>query len=290
MKWLRLFSIAVLSMIGFCAQAATFSCSLGTPPGYTQTYSPTANSSTLLSITVTCVKSGGGGGLTINYTVTPSNGLYASGTQNRAQAIGYINYDLYSDSACTIPWSGSGSIAFGGGGGTTLSQMLNYYGCVPASQPSLPAPGSFVDTVSMTLAIPDPTVTITGANPRTFAVAVTVNAACTISTLPGTVDFGTYTAFQTSAKTASAPFGIKCTNTTPYTLSLSPNAAGVVSGLSYSLLLNTSPSGGLHPLASTGNGSPQPYFINGTMPANQPGDCPTASCVGTNIHTLTVTY
>ena len=107
---------------------------------------------------------------------------------------------------------------------------------------------------------------------------------------PGTVNFGTYTAFQGSANLANTTFSTTCTNLTPYTLSLDANS-GAVSGLNYSLLLNTTSGGGVHPFGPVpGTGSAQTYYINGTMPANQAGTCAGASCAGTNVHTLTVTY
>lgn len=295
----RLLCTAILVIIfaSGAQAAATYSCSLGAAPSYSQTYSSTGNSSTALSVTVTCVKSGSGGGLSIDYTVTPNNGLNPSGAQNRAASgAQYINYDLYTDSSCTVPWSGAGTIVMPGGGGTTLSQTLTYYGCVPATQPTLPAALSYSDTVSLQLAVSTGGVTITGPNPRTFPVTITANATCTMSALPGTklpgnVDFGTYTAFQGSAKTANTSFATVCTNLTPYTLSLDANG-GVVSGLNYSLGLNTTPNtGGSNPLGPvSGTGSAQTYYINGTMPANQAGTCAGASCPGTNVHTLTITY
>jgi spore coat protein U-like protein len=290
--WVRLLQVAILLLAAGGAQAATFACSLGIAPNYTQIYSAVSNSSTALSVTVTCTKTGGGGGITINYTVTPNNGLNPSGSQNRATgAAGNINYDLYTDSSCTIPWSGGGTMTFAGGkGGASISQTLNYFGCVPATQPVFPSAGSSTDIVSMTLATSTGGVAITGTNPQSFNVTINVNPTCTFSTSPGTVNFGTYTAFQGSANLANTTFSTTCTNLTPYTLSLDA-ASGAVSGLNYSLLLNTTSSGGTHPLGPIpGTGSAQTYYINGTMPANQAGSCAGASCVGTNVHTLTVTY
>ncbi|RPJ48651.1 MAG: hypothetical protein EHM16_01745 [Betaproteobacteria bacterium] len=291
--WARLLQVAILLLVAGSAQAATFACSLGTVPNYTQIYSDVSNSSTALSVTVSCTKSGGGGGLTFDYTVIPNNGLNPSGAQNRATgAAGNINYDLYTDSSCTIPWSGAGTFSFAGGkGGATISQTLNYFGCVPAAQPGFPSAGSSTDLVSMTLAIVTTgAITVTGTNPQSFNVTINVNPRCTFSTPPGTVNFGTYTAFQGSANLANTTFSTTCTNLTPYTLSLDANS-GAVSGLNYSLLLNTTSSGGVHPFGPVpGTGSAQTYYINGTMPANQAGTCAGASCAGTNVHTLTVTY
>lgn len=294
MKWFRLLCALLFSTCATAAQAAaTFSCSLGAPPNYTQTYSAQTNSSTALSVTVTCVKSGSGGGKTVNYTVIPNNGLHSGGTPKRALFSGqFINYDLYTDSSCTIPWSGSGSITLpGGGGGTTVSQTLNYFGCVPASQPTLPAVGTYTDTVTMTLAIvADPTVTITGTNPSPFTTLVTVNATCALSTTPGPVNFGTYTAFQGTTSTANTSFTTTCTNGHGYSMSLD-TYSGVVTGLNYSLVLGTAVgSGSPGTLGATGTGAAQTFYINGNMPANQAGTCPTGTCLGSNVHTLTITY
>jgi spore coat protein U-like protein len=298
LKWMRLLPLAILFVLtAGGAQAATFSCSLGAAPNVNRTYSSAGNTSIARSVTVTCVKAGGGAGLTINYTVTPNNGLNASGAQNRAALGGqFINYDIYTATSCAVPWSGTGSIVMPAGGGATRTQTLTYYGCVPASQPGLPAAGTYNDTVSLQLAVSTGGVTITGTNPRTFQANITVNATCVMATpqgvaqFPGTIAFGTYTAFQVSAKTANTTFITTCTNLTPYTLSLDA-ASGVVSGLNYSLLLNTSASGGIHPFGPVpGTGSAQTYYINGTMPANQAGSCAGASCAGSNVHTLTVTY
>ena len=294
MKWFRFFCTLLLSTFAYGAHAASivYSCALGAPPNYTQVYSAQANSSTALSVTVTCSKSQNGSGTTINYTVTPNNGLNPNSAQNRASFAGqYINYDLYADSGCTVPWTGSGTITVPGGNVLSQSQTLNYYGCVPASQPTLPAVGTYTDTVTMTLAIvADPTIQITLPNPQPFTTLVTVNPTCALSTTPGPVNFGTYTAFQGSPSTANTSFATTCTSGHPYTISLN-TYVGVVSGLSYSLLLNSGPSGGSSaPLGSTGTGGVQTFYINGTMPANQPGDCPTGTCSGSNLHTLTITY
>ena len=67
--------------------------------------------------------------------------------------------------------------------------------------------------------------------------------------------------------------------------------SGVVSGLNYSLGLNAIiNSGGSSPLASTGTGADQTFYINGNMAAGQAGTCATGTCSATNTHTLTITY
>ncbi|MDH4287079.1 MAG: spore coat U domain-containing protein [Gallionella sp.] len=286
---LLLFSV-LLVFAGVAWAAATYSCNISTlPNNYSQTYSGLSNSSTSLSLSITCIKTGNGGALTINYTVTPSNGLWASGAQNRAALSGnFINYDIYTDATCTTAWSGTGSMAMPGGGPATITQALTYFGCVPMAQPGLPPPATYGDTVTMTLATTTAGVTITGTNPAPFTVSVIVPAVCTISTLPGTVAF-TYTAFSAVAVAANTTFQSTCSNLLPYTMSLDATT-DVVGGLNYSLALNTSGTGGVHPLASTGTGAAQTFYINGTMPAGQAGTCATASCLTSQVRTLTITY
>ena len=67
-------------------------------------------------------------------------------------------------------------------------------------------------------------------------------------------------------------------------------SGGVVAGLNYALALNTSGSGGINPLTSSGTGFAQTFFINGSMPAGQAGTCASGSCPGTQAHRLTITY
>lgn len=292
---LLLASVLLLFASGAKA-AATFSCSISTAPvSYTQTYSASVNSVSALSLSVSCTKTASGTATTVSYTVTPSNGLYASGTQNQAALAGNnISYDIYTDTTCTIPWSGSGSMVFAGGAsGTIITQTLTYYGCVRSAQPLLPIPGTpYSDTVSMTLASATAGVTITGTNPSAFPVNITVLATCSISTVPA-ITFN-YISSGSAANTSS-PFGITCTNTTPYTLSLDAGGVGYTgsfssptgtytnsaTNLTYSLTL---------PTTMAGTGLAQSYTMTGYMAAGQGGKCTAATCSATDIHTLTVSY
>ncbi|MDA8257004.1 MAG: spore coat protein U domain-containing protein [Betaproteobacteria bacterium] len=294
-KSIQLLLAVALATLAAWAQAAVYTCSIGAPTAFSATYSTSSNANAALSIAVTCVKTGSGGGTTIVATVTPNNGGNPSGNQNRATATGTINYDLYTDATCATLWPGSGNLTFtfSGGGGSTQTQTVNYYGCVPSAQPLLPAANTFTDTVSQTLALPTPGgATITGTNPQTFGVSITVPAVCKINPVPGSVNFGTYVAFG-SALTANTTFGVTCNDTLTYGLDIG-TTGGVVGGnsLYYTLGINTTASGGSTPLNGlTGNGIVQSYFINGTMPAGQAGTCASGSCPNqTETRTLTVTY
>jgi spore coat protein U-like protein len=122
-----------------------------------------------------------------------------------------------------------------------------------------------------------------GSDAKTFTVQVALTAGCTITTGPGTVDFGTYIANQLTAATGSTTFGVTCTNTLPYTFSLD-GATASVKGLSYTLSFK---SGATTVTGGTGSGSEQTYTIAGNMAANQAGD---SSASATQTRTLTVSY
>jgi spore coat protein U-like protein len=95
---------------------------------------------------------------TTPYSIGLDNGANASSGQRRMQSSGnFINYNLYTDSGFSLPWTttssassctaGSGSCVLGTG--TGANQNVTVYGQVPV-QPS-PAPGGYNDTVVVTV-------------------------------------------------------------------------------------------------------------------------------------------
>lgn len=131
----------------------------------------------------------------------------------------------------------------------------------------------------------------------TFNVAVSLTAVCVQTNASGqTLDFGTYTAFTTSAVTPASAIGVtfKCTrNTAPVSIALDGGTNyGVIAGLNY--LLSTpagvkTTTGSAATAVASGIGSADvfTYTINGSMPAGQAGDSSLASSA---TRTLTVTY
>lgn len=83
-------------------------------------------------------------------------GANATGAQNRmkhASLAEYLNYDIYSDAGrSTIFPVAAGTLGAGdtGGAGTGVAQTVPVYGRIPAGQ-TLPTPGSYTDTVTMTV-------------------------------------------------------------------------------------------------------------------------------------------
>lgn len=265
-----------------CTQAhAVYSCSVSSS-GFSQAYDPTLATTTVVatSFTVNCTRAAGDA-QNMTYSVAANNGLNPKGINNQA-SFGATNlrYDIYQDSLCGTQWKGnatfSGTLNFGGN--TTASVTTTYWGCIVAGNTTAPA-GTYTDTVTMTLNYgPNPQSAAT----NTFPVNIATPSQCNISTPPGTVAFGTYVAYQTSTLNATpSTFGVTCTNYLPYTLALDVTS-GVIAGVTYNLALSA-PNG-------TGIGVQQLLSITGTMAPGQPGICSTATCSGTNSHTLTITY
>lgn len=93
------------------------------------------------------------------YSIGMDNGANASAAQRRMSngSGAYLAYDLYTDSGRTAAWTtatssaacaSSNSCYLGTGNGT--AQSVSIYGNIP-QQASAPAPGSYADTVTMTI-------------------------------------------------------------------------------------------------------------------------------------------
>lgn len=119
-----------------------------------------------------------------------------------------------------------------------------------------------------------------------FNVNITLTSVCTLSTITD-VAFA-YTSFQAAASTGTGGgYSVTCTNTLPYTMALdATNTTDAAVNLSYVLALSAA--------SGTGNGAAQAFTVNGTMAANQSGNCATATCTNAASankgRTLTVTY
>lgn len=289
-RWL----LAVFLTLMAGATNAAITCSI-TSGGFATAYVP-ANAATNItqsSFTVTCQRNLAGDPTSISYGVRNDNGLNELVNQNRARigaTANRINYDLFANVGCTTVWRNNLANDLNDTipvltGFAPASRTTNWWGCVPGSQTGLAA-GTYTDTVTMTVRQGGGggAIVATGS----FPVSIVSPSTCVISTAPGNVAFGTYTALG-AALTASSSFAATCTNLLPYTMSLDANS-GVVVGLNYTLVLNTVNTGGTNTLAATGNGLAQSYFINGAMPAAQAGTCATGSCAGTATRTLTITF
>lgn len=283
----QLFLIIALLLPAAWAQAA-ISCSISAPglaTGY-DAAAPTNNNQA--NFTVSCTRGLATDPLSVAYSAAVDNGLWPVGINNRAAfGANRMKYDTYSDAACATLWKTNrpfaGTITFTTTG--TVSTQTPFYRCTPTAQAGLTA-GTYTDTVTLTLSYgPNPQSTATGS----FNVSITPPSNCQMTTLPGNINFN-YTALG-GAAAANTTFATFCSNLLFYTMALDATF-DVVTGLNYTLALNTTGTGGTNPLTSTGSGAIQTFFINGNMAAGQAGTCSSsaAPCTGSQVRTLTITY
>ena len=296
-------ALAIVLLLSVAPARAAITCSIGSP-GFNALYdvitaTPTDNMS---SFTLNCSRLATDA-TTLNYIAFTDDGLYNNGANNRAKlttANQFIKYDFFTDATFATNWSKSnkciiGSINFGSS--LTASQTKPYFSRIPAAQAGIPQ-GSYVDTVTVSASY-GATTCANSAAPNistSFTVAISNVPACEISVPPGNVAF-TYTAFQATAATANTTFSARCTTNLAYTMSLDGTpSSGVypdfMSGLSYGLSIGTTAGGAaiLPTTSFSGNGNVVPYFINGTMPANQAGSCSSATCTASQTRALTFTF
>jgi len=134
-----------------------------------------------------------------------------------------------------------------------------------------------------------------------FNVSVTLSSQCK-ATNSGTttVDFGTYTAFQAGAATGTpvnltfdCTRGFSPSSVAFDTVNGTAAGVGVLQGLQYTLTAGapSSVAGTAASTISIGTADAKTYNVTGTMPADQAGDCATATCGPTShVRTLIVTF
>ena len=296
-------TLAIVLLLSVAPARAAITCSIGSP-GFNALYdvitaTPTDNMS---SFTINCSRLDTDAS-TLNYIAFTNDGVNKTGPNNRAKlttANQYINYDFFTDATFATNWSKSnkciiGSINFGSS--LSASQTKTYFSRIPAAQTAPPL-GSYVDTVTIYASYGATTCAnnATQDTSGSFTVAISNVPACEISVPPGNVAF-TYTAFQATAAAANTTFSARCTTNLPYSMALdrTPSSGvypGVVSGLRYGLSIGTTAGGAaiLPTTSFSGNGNVVPYFINGTMPANQAGSCSSATCTASRLRALTFTF
>lgn len=124
----------------------------------------------------------------------------------------------------------------------------------------------------------------------TFSVQVTLYSSCIFNTGPGNVALS-YTAFQSTAASASTTMQAQCTSDLPYQLSLSStntntlSVTGTLNGLSYTLSLPSPPTGG-----HKGTGTSVSHSVDVSIPSGQSGSCTSATCQASQSHTVYVHY
>ena len=279
------FALALIGSIAAFDASAAYNCNGGVSVTPISTvYSPsvaTPNDSTG-GWSVTCTRLATDAN-TVTFYLGANDGIHATGTQRRVQRLATTdryNYGLFRNAGFTQVWrdtSNAGdriavTMSFGAALVTTTTGA--FYMRVP--QDLTPgAAGNYTDTVTGNLrGHPGP-------NPMpAFGITVITTNSCEIEAAPGNLNFA-YTSFQVAAAAASTTYGVRCTLALPYTMALDATA-GTLLGLNYTLAL--APSG------ATGAGLTQTHSINGSIAGGQAGTCATASCVGSQTRTLTISW
>lgn len=279
MTGIRLLLLAGWLGCGIRTADAATTCSLGAIAGMNianyveRVAAPAQPMSVMVNCTRAAITDPPGVTYTLTFDAGSNNNRAAATVAGTSYAIAYAKG---SASTCTPALTTlSGSFSWSGASSTGMqSTTVGFYGCVGAQAGM--AAGTYTDSIVVTLTDNLGSAPVIG----TVPVAITLEPKCTVSSPPARALAFDYAAFRTSALVVPLAFGVTCTNTTPYTMSLDvPN--GVAAGLAYTLALSAP--------AATGTGLSQSYTVSGTMAPNQPGDC-TSGCSVSNVHTITIQY
>ncbi|XBH15278.1 spore coat U domain-containing protein [Edaphobacter paludis] len=188
------------------ARAAGATCSVSAMSINFGTYSGSLLTPGGTPLTVTCPAGS-------SYSVGLNAGVGAGATVTTREMTGpgsaALSYQIFQDSARTTNWGnivGTDTVA---GTGDGSAQTIYIYPQAPGGQNV--APGTYNDTITVTVNYTGGTAT------TTFSVTATVMATCQISA--ASINFGNYTG--SLVKPGGSPLTVTCTNTTSYDLGLS---------------------------------------------------------------------
>ena len=280
----------------------------GTPPAVAAYSCTVAASSTGLiyqtptprdvngTATLTCTRAPSDSN-SLTYRLKATDGNNASGTSPyRRVRLGstsnYLFYSLRRSSSCNnntnwrAPGTGTtdvqtGTLSFGSS--LVASATLNY--CIrvrvgAGGNAASPAAGVYTDTFNVFAQYPNSNAGALSPNAPVI-MTVGVSNQCVFNTYPGSLVFN-YSAFSTSAQTASTSFVLRCSTGLPWNITVSPSSTTLL-GLRYQIAPT--------PSSGSGNGNTgQAVTLTGTMPAGQAGTCATGTCVDSRAHTVFINY
>lgn len=294
-KLLRSMAWPALAMTALTSQQAwaVYSCSV-TASSTGVLYNSAANTDTQGAAILTCTRAATDAA-TLTYRLKADNGLNVNGTVRRVRlgATGNrLNYTLRRAAACNntsnwyAPVTGTTNVIRGTlNFGAALSQSVTVPYCLrvrgtAGGNPAAPTAGVYTDTVNIFGQFPDNDGgALTPVVPITYSVGV--NNQCVLNSFPTSMVFN-YTSFSATPQVVAQSFNLRCSNTLPWTATVSPTAATVL-GLNYTVAVSPA-------VTTNGTGASQAVTLTATMPANQSGTCNTGTCTGTQAHTVTITY
>jgi spore coat protein U-like protein len=263
-----------------CGRAEAQSCSLTSSTLTSTAYDPFGSQIQMQgSVSFTCSRPKGNPRFPTTFLV----GLSGANVRTLSSGANTLNYSLFSDYApCGTPWQGTGYVQVANTaanpidnntlGTPTLTGTFCFQ--VPAAQLTA-VPGLYTATPALTITDSSNVLWLSGG---VLTLTTPVNPSCSIVSSPTPLVIN-YTAFGPQ-QSGTSDFQVRCTNGTPYTLSLDATS-GTILGLPYTL----SVAGG-----GTGTGLAQPITITGTIAAGLAGTCSGATCSATQTRTLTVSY
>lgn len=297
---LRLAAAALLCTCALQAQAA-ITCAL-TPTSVNLNYinGQTTHANANGSITLNCTRLAADPTST-NYFVGINFGRLAALPRQVLRhgggtgATDLLNVNIFKN-ATTNDWTNSGGGRVSGTldfvSALSASVTLTYDFRVPSGQTGKTA-GIYNDVFTTSLQFSNNGAVVASA---TFTTTVSIVAMCFVGQVasgnpaPGTISPTTmtlnYTAFAAAPQTTAMTFTVDCTNSTPYSMDLSPSS-GVLLGLAYTVRFDN---GLATKTGLTGSGLAQPYTLTAAIAAGQAGACAAATCTATQATTVTITY
>jgi len=319
------YQFLVLLVICFLAasnRAFAFSCSMTATAVAFGSVDVTTGSAVNSTGTLTLNCSGGPGGKYLLICVSIDGGSAHDGTSRLMNGPGaaQLRYQLYSDSARTVPW-GSWPLSLYGGGyswtpfSTTSNGtwMATVYGSALGSQQTI-TPGAYTSNLNVYFTYDDhsfanggsdsgficPDGSNKGNSTTSFQATATVPSACTVGAT--NLNFGSVGTLASNVDSTSS-ISVLCSNTTPYNIGLNAgNGTGAtvsnrmmtLSGatVNYALYSNSGRTSnwgntvGTDTVGGTGSGSTQTLTVYGRVPVQS---TPASGTYG-DIIVVTVTY
>lgn len=288
---------AAAAAVSLCAMPAwaAYSCNVSVNSvGVLYTTNP-VNQDANGTVVLTCTRAASDAN-SLTYRIKADNGLNANGTQRRVRrgaTNNRLNYSIRRGTAVGgaaacgnnsnwyAPVNGNTNVMRGTlnfGTALVASATWGYCARVRGNQGN-PTGGDYTDTVQVFAQYPG-----TNAGALTSSVSlnysVGVGNRCVFNTTPTTLVFN-YTSFSDTPQVAMQNFELRCNNALPWSLAVTPDT-GTLLGLNYSLDLT--------PQSGMGTGADQAITLTGTLPADQAGNCATATCSASQAHSLIVTY
>ena len=287
-RWLRLLiTLMPLALIAPFA-AGQLSCTVSAPTMTLGVYTGALLTPGATPMTVTCL-------ILTGYTVALNAGVGVGATTTTREMTGpggaELSYRMFQNASHTTNWGNTVGIDTVAGTGTSGPQTLQIYPQVAAGQTV--APGTYTDTITISVA------GLLGTVTTTFTVTATVPATCTISA--SALNFGNYTGALINAASALT---VTCTNLATFNIGLN---AGTATGATVTTRKMTSPAAatlnyllfrdsartlnwgntvGTDTLTAQGTGAAVMYGVYGQMPAGQFG----TPAIYTDTIIATITY